>query len=48
MRKKPAESTQKSATDYGFFRERLFWLTTALCFFDQAVEASMMGWLTTF
>ena len=30
---KPAESSQKSATDYGFFRERLFWLTTALCFF---------------
>ena len=45
---KPAESTQKSATDYGFFRERLFWLTTALCFFYEAVEASMMGWLTTF
>ena len=45
---KPAESSQKSATDYGFFRERLFWLTTALCFFYEAVEASMMGWLTTF
>ena len=45
---KPAQQTQKSATDYGFFRERLFWSTTALCFFYEAVEASMMGWLTTF
>ena len=45
---KPAEATQKSAADYSFFREKLFWLCTALCFFYEAVEASMMGWLTTF
>ncbi len=45
---KSTKTEQKSATDYGFFRERLFWLCTALCFFYEAVEASMMGWLTSF
>lgn len=33
---------------FGFFRERIFWQTTAIGFFYQAVEASMMGWLTSF
>ena len=45
---KSTKTEQKSATDYGFFREKLFWLCTALCFFYEAVEASMMGWLTSF
>ena len=44
---KSTKTEQKSATDYGFFREKLFWLCTALCFFYEAVEASMMGWLTS-
>ena len=35
---------QKSATDYGFFRESVCsGCATALCFFYEAVEASMMG-----
>ncbi|MDO5142905.1 MAG: MFS transporter [Eubacteriales bacterium] len=33
---------------FGFFRDRLFLQTTAMGFFYQAVEASMMGWLTSF
>ena len=45
---KSTKTGQKSATDYGFLREKLFWLCTALCFFYEAVEASMMGWLTSF
>lgn len=46
---KPAESYQAPAGGgFGFFRERLFWQTTAIGFFYQAVEASMMGWLTSF
>lgn len=45
---KSTKTEQKSATDYSFFREKLFWLCTALCFFYEAVEASMMGWLTSF
>ena len=46
---KPAEGYQAPAGGgFGFFRERLFWQTTAIGFFYQAVEASMMGWLTSF
>lgn len=44
-----AESpVQKNNGGFGFFRERLFWQTAAIGFFYQAVEASMMGWLTSF
>ena len=39
---------QQTNGGFGFFRERLFWQTTAIGFFYQAVEASMMGWLTSF
>ncbi|MDO4270701.1 MAG: MFS transporter [Eubacteriales bacterium] len=46
---RPAEDYQTPAGGgFGFFRERLFWQTTAIGFFYQAVEASMMGWLTSF
>lgn len=46
---KPAEGYQAPAGGgFGFFRGRLFWQTTAIGFFYQAVEASMMGWLTSF
>lgn len=46
---KPAEGYHAPAGGgFGFFRERLFWQTTAIGFFYQAVEASMMGWLTSF
>ncbi|WP_125114412.1 MFS transporter [Agathobaculum sp. Marseille-P7918] len=46
---RPAEGYQTPASGgFGFFREHIFWQTTAIGFFYQAVEASMMGWLTTF
>ena len=46
---KPTEAYQTPAGgSFGFFRERLFWQTAAIGFFYQAVEASMMGWLTSF
>jgi len=40
--------SRKKKVDYGFFREVLFWVTVAICFFYQAVEASFMGWMTSF
>lgn len=42
----PADATPNGG--FGFLQERLFWQTTAIAFFYQAVEASMMGWLTSF
>ncbi len=38
----------KKKVDYGFFKEKLFWVTAVICFFYQAVEASFMGWMTSF
>ncbi|MBQ4045054.1 MAG: MFS transporter [Lachnospiraceae bacterium] len=43
---KSRESHKK--VDYGFFREKIFWVTVLIVFFYQAVEASFMGWLTSF
>lgn len=34
--------------DYSFFKEKIFWVTVLIVFFYQAVEASFMGWLTSF
>lgn len=42
------EDRVKKKVDYGFFREPLFWITVMICFFYQAVEASFMGWMTSF
>ncbi len=39
---------KKKIVDYGFFKEKLFWVTVVICFFYQAVEASFMGWMTSF
>ena len=39
---------RKKKVDYGFFLEKLFWVTVIICFFYQAVEASFMGWMTSF
>lgn len=44
----PADNDAKPSGGFGFFRERLFWQTAAIGFFYQAIEASMMGWLTSF
>lgn len=39
---------EKSAVSFGFFREKIFWVTVLIVFFYQCIEASMMGWLTSF
>ena len=39
---------EKKKVDYGFVKEKLFWVTVIICFFYQAVEASFMGWMTSF
>ena len=38
----------KAPVSFGFFRERIFWVTMLICFFYQCIEGSMMGWLTSF
>ena len=43
-----AENSEKKKVDYGFVKEKLFWVTVIICFFYQAVEASFMGWMTSF
>lgn len=43
-----ADDTRKKKVDYGFFLEKIFWVTVVICFFYQAVEASFMGWMTSF
>lgn len=42
------KSQKKSSVSYGFFREKIFWVTMMICFFYQAIEGVMMGWLTSF
>ena len=42
------EEGRKKKVDYGFLKEELFWVTVLICFFYQAVEASFMGWMTSF
>lgn len=44
----PTEQHAAPSTGFGFLRERLFWQTAVIGFCYQAVEASMMGWLTSF
>lgn len=43
-----AKDNRKKKVDYGFIKETLFWVTVIICFFYQAVEASFMGWMTSF
>ena len=43
-----AKDSRKKKVDYGFIKEKLFWVTVIICFFYQAVEASFMGWMTSF
>ena len=43
-----AGNSGKKKVDYGFVKETLFWVTVIICFFYQAVEASFMGWMTSF
>ena len=43
-----AGNSGKKKVDYGFVKEKLFWVTVIICFFYQAVKASFMGWMTSF
>lgn len=50
MRLDPVQprSADAARSSFGFLRERLFWQTTAIGFFYQAIEASFVGWLTSY
>ena len=39
---------KKVPVSYGFFREKIFWVTILIGFFYQAIEGVIMGWLTSF
>lgn len=39
---------ETATVSFGFFKERIFWVTVLMVFFYQCIEASMMGWLTSF
>lgn len=39
---------EKTKVSYGFFREKVFWVIMIIVFFDQCIEATMMGWVTSF
>ncbi len=41
-------SESKAKVSYGFFKEKIFWITMLICFFYQGIEGTMMGWLTSF
>ena len=43
-----AKSTEKEPISFGFFKEKIFWICVIICFLYQCIEASLMGWLTTF
>ena len=43
-----AESADKKKTDWGFFKEPLFWLCTATMFFYLCAEQGVIGWLITY
>lgn len=39
---------ESAPVSFGFFREKIFWVTVLIVFFYQCIEASLMGWLTSF
>lgn len=39
---------EKERTDWGFLREKRFWLLTALIFCQNAAETSVTGWMVTY
>ena len=45
---KQEQNTEKTGVSYGFFKEKIFWITMLICFFYQGIEGTMMGWLTSF
>lgn len=46
MKNKAAE--QRKKTDWGFFKEPLFWLCTATLFFYLCAEQGVIGWMITY
>ncbi|MDO5405818.1 MAG: MFS transporter [Eubacteriales bacterium] len=40
--------SKKQKTDWSFLHEQKFWLLTALLFFQNATETSVIGWLVTY
>ena len=42
------EQAQQPAKAFGFFHEKLFWLTTIIMLCYLSIEASVMGWLVTY
>lgn len=49
LEERSAAGRNKTKTvSYGFFREKIFWVICLIVFFDQCVETTMMGWLTSF
>lgn len=39
---------ESAPVSFGFLREKIFWVTVLIVFFYQCIEASLMGWLTSF
>ncbi|MDO5549119.1 MAG: MFS transporter [Eubacteriales bacterium] len=39
---------QSGSPDFGFLRDRLFWITVALVFSYMCVESSIIGWIVSF
>lgn len=46
--KTPEGKGEEGKRPYGFFQESIFWQTMLIGFFYQAVEASVMGWMTSY
>lgn len=42
------EQAQQPAKAFGFFHEKLFWLTTIIMLCYLSIESSVMGWLVTY
>lgn len=42
------EASRKEATDWGFLKNKRFWLLTGLLFCQNAAENSVTGWLVTY
>lgn len=43
-----AEQADGERNPHGFFKESIFWQTVLIGFFYQAVEATVMGWMTSY
>ncbi|MBQ8039083.1 MAG: MFS transporter [Lachnospiraceae bacterium] len=46
--KQSEQGKEKPKADYGFFKEPMFWLCTAILFFYLCAEQGVIGWLITY